>query len=208
MGDTTGQSYNEQILQSIIDGTPYENPNPYPSRIEQLLMELKEVIEQGGGGTVDQTYTPTSENAQSGKAVAEALETIPSVTVDHTFDPTSANPQSGAAVQEAISSDKYLLSNIYRLTGIVISSLAEPNQTGRYVTNCYYSVSKTNSESLPVGYYIGYTSNGLVSIYVSTSASSSTIHIRGFLTDYTSSQYTAGTTFNTNISDIRLIKVG
>lgn len=40
---------NAEILQSIIDGTPYENPNPYPSRIEQLLMELKEVIEEGGG---------------------------------------------------------------------------------------------------------------------------------------------------------------
>ena len=48
MGDTIGQSYNEQILQSIIDGEPYVNENPYPSRIEQLLMELKEVIEEGG----------------------------------------------------------------------------------------------------------------------------------------------------------------
>lgn len=93
---------NAEILQSIIDGEPYENPNPYPSRIEQLLMELKEVIEQGGGGTVDQTYDATSENAQSGKAVAEALETIPSVTVDQTFDPTSANAQSGVAVASAL----------------------------------------------------------------------------------------------------------
>lgn len=42
------QSYNEAILQSIIDGTPYEDPNPYPSRIETLLLELKEVIESGG----------------------------------------------------------------------------------------------------------------------------------------------------------------
>ena len=42
-------SYNEQILQSIIDGTPYTNENPYPSKIEVLLMELKEVIESGGG---------------------------------------------------------------------------------------------------------------------------------------------------------------
>ena len=28
----------------------------------------------GGGGTVDQTYDPTSTNAQSGTAVAEAVE--------------------------------------------------------------------------------------------------------------------------------------
>lgn len=78
MSDNVGQSYNEQILQSIIDGSQYVNENPYPSRIEQLLMELKEVIEQGGGGVVvDQTYSAESTNAQSGTAVAEALETVP-----------------------------------------------------------------------------------------------------------------------------------
>lgn len=37
----------EQILQSIIDGTEY-NKKP-KSRIEALLLELKEVIEEGGG---------------------------------------------------------------------------------------------------------------------------------------------------------------
>lgn len=78
MSDNVGQSYNEKILQSIIDDEPYVNDNPYPSRIEQLLMELKEVIEHGGGGVVvDQTYSAESTNAQSGTAVAEALETIP-----------------------------------------------------------------------------------------------------------------------------------
>jgi hypothetical protein len=102
MGDTIGQSYNEQILQSIIDGEPYVNENPYPSRIEQLLMELKEVIEEGGGGTVDQTYDPESENAQSGTAVAEALQTIPTVTVDQTYDPESENAQSGVAIAGVI----------------------------------------------------------------------------------------------------------
>lgn len=49
MSVNVGESYNEQILQSIIDGSQYVNENPYPSRIEQLLMQLKEVIEQGGG---------------------------------------------------------------------------------------------------------------------------------------------------------------
>lgn len=74
MSDNVGQSYNEQILQSIIDGTPYENQNPYPSRIEVLLMELKEAIEAGGGTIViDQTFNPDSENAQAGKAVAQAI---------------------------------------------------------------------------------------------------------------------------------------
>lgn len=58
--DGNFESYNEQILQSIIDGEPYVNDNPYPSRIEQLLMELKEVIEQGGSG-----FTPTTEQLAS-----------------------------------------------------------------------------------------------------------------------------------------------
>lgn len=104
MGDTTGQSYksyNEQILQSIIDDEPYVNDNPYPSRIEQLLMELKEVIEQGGGATVDQTYSPTSENAQSGVAVAEAIGTVPKITVNSTLNPNnrnSTNPPSNSAI--------------------------------------------------------------------------------------------------------------
>lgn len=51
----TGQSYNEQILQSIIDGEPYVNENPYPSKIEVLLMELKDLIETSSGGA---TITP------------------------------------------------------------------------------------------------------------------------------------------------------
>ena len=40
---------NENILQSIIDGTSYEDPSQ--SRMEDLLLQLKEVIEQGGGGS-------------------------------------------------------------------------------------------------------------------------------------------------------------
>lgn len=79
MNAAIGESYNERILKSIIDNTPYVNDNPYPSRIELLLMELKEAIEAGGGSgvVVDQTYSETSANAQSGTAVAQALETIP-----------------------------------------------------------------------------------------------------------------------------------
>lgn len=63
-------------------------------------------LDIGGGGDVDQTYDATSENAQSGTAVAEALETIPSVTVDQTFDATSANAQSGVAVAQAVGAQK------------------------------------------------------------------------------------------------------
>lgn len=43
------QSRSEAILQTTINGDEYKD---YPqSRIEELLLELKEVIEEGGGGS-------------------------------------------------------------------------------------------------------------------------------------------------------------
>ena len=48
MSDNVFLGGNAAILQSIIDGTPYDAPIQSP--IEELLIELKEVIEAGGGG--------------------------------------------------------------------------------------------------------------------------------------------------------------
>lgn len=50
---------------------------------------------------IDATYDPTSENAQSGVAVAEALKTVV-IPVDATYNATSANPQAGTAVAQAL----------------------------------------------------------------------------------------------------------
>ncbi len=60
---------------------------------------------------VDLVYNPTSNNAQSGKAVAEAIASAKigdgaSIAVDHTYSPESNNAQSGKAVAEAIASVK------------------------------------------------------------------------------------------------------
>lgn len=41
----------ENIVQSIIDQTPYGET--VHSREEELLLELKDVIEQGGGGDIE-----------------------------------------------------------------------------------------------------------------------------------------------------------
>lgn len=42
--------------------------------VDQIArMMAMDAAEQGGGGDVDQTYDPTSENAQSGVAVAQAI---------------------------------------------------------------------------------------------------------------------------------------
>lgn len=48
MADWTPQSRSEEILFKTINGEPYDGLPQ--SRIEELLLELKEVIEQGGGG--------------------------------------------------------------------------------------------------------------------------------------------------------------
>lgn len=56
MGETVSSRF-ENIVQSIIDGTPYGET--VHSKEEELLLELKEVIEQGGGGGGDaQPLTP------------------------------------------------------------------------------------------------------------------------------------------------------
>lgn len=42
--------------------------------VDQIArMMALDAAQQGGGGDVDQTYDPTSENAQSGVAVAQAV---------------------------------------------------------------------------------------------------------------------------------------
>ena len=103
-------------------------------RVKTKVNELQETIDgiqigEGGVIVVDQTYKPDSTNAQSGKAVAEALANIPTggnsgvyvgsgdmppdcnvqidpdgevLSIDQSYNPLSANPQSGVAVAEAV----------------------------------------------------------------------------------------------------------
>ena len=52
MTDEVYEGRNAEILESIINDTEYTDPPQ--SRIEELLLELKEVIEQGGGATLSQ----------------------------------------------------------------------------------------------------------------------------------------------------------
>ncbi len=68
-----GQSRNEDILQSIIDGTSYTAPPR--SRIEDLLIQLKEAIEAGGGQViVDGELSTTSVNPVQNKVITIALQ--------------------------------------------------------------------------------------------------------------------------------------
>lgn len=59
------QSRNEAILQATIDGTEYTDPPQ--SRIEDLLLQLKAVIEGGGG-----VAGVASFNARTGVVVPES----------------------------------------------------------------------------------------------------------------------------------------
>ena len=52
--NSPNMSRSEEIIQSILDGTEYDEPAR--SRIEYLLKELKTAIEEGGGGG---GFTPT-----------------------------------------------------------------------------------------------------------------------------------------------------
>ena len=56
--------------------------------------------DKGDNAVTDQTYNPTSENAQSGKAVEQAICDH----IDETYNGASPNAQSGNAVREAINS--------------------------------------------------------------------------------------------------------
>ena len=106
------------------------------------LPYLSSNINNGGDITVDQTYAPTSENAQSGKAVAEAvsdkqdslvsgtnIKTINNqsilgsgnitieggsdVEVDQNYNPESENAQSGKAVAEAVAIEQKRSDNTF-----------------------------------------------------------------------------------------------
>lgn len=55
----------------------------------------------GGSGTVDQTYDPTSTNAQSGTAVAEALATVTVATDNSTISKNESNELQAIGLKEA-----------------------------------------------------------------------------------------------------------
>ena len=119
------------------------------NNIAHAVIELENAEKK----VVDQTYSPNSENAQSGKAVAEAvsdkqdslvsgtnIKTInnqsilgsgnitieggSSITVDQTFNPESQNAQSGKAVAEAVAPKLELL-GVYELQNDITYNILE-----------------------------------------------------------------------------------
>lgn len=98
-------------------------------------LELDEE-ESEGFLKVDQTYDPTSKNAQSGIAVSEAVEEmaehvkyeIGNLKTDQTFDGTSQNAQSGKAIEERLKSKVLLNTTLTEAqAGASVVSLAIPD---------------------------------------------------------------------------------
>ena len=88
------QSRNEAIIKSTIDGTQYTAPPQ--SRMEDLLLELKEVIEQGGGGGTSDysqlTNKPSINDVTlSGNKTSTDLGLMPEYEVDTTPTESSEN---------------------------------------------------------------------------------------------------------------------
>lgn len=102
----TPQSRNEAILQATIDGTPYTAPPQ--SRIEALLIQLKEVIEAGGGGGGTTNYNALSNKPQIASTTLEGNLSLADLGIQGalTFDnsPTedSANPVKSGGIYTSL----------------------------------------------------------------------------------------------------------
>ena len=88
------------------EGNPHNNMPPYLV-CNYIIKVTNSVTKDDFRFPIDQFYNPESENAQSGKAVAEAISSIEvpgggNILIDQNFDPESENAQSGKAVAEAI----------------------------------------------------------------------------------------------------------
>lgn len=76
----------ENILQATIDGTTYEVPAN--SRVEELLIELKAVIEGGGGGGGTSDYTQLSNKPKINNVELSGNKTPSDLGVQPTIDST------------------------------------------------------------------------------------------------------------------------
>jgi hypothetical protein len=103
------QSRSEDIIQSILDNTEYDEPAR--SRIEYLLIELKNAIEGGGGGGGVTSYSPLTEKPkidnhtlQAGNNTSSDLGLQTKLTFDSAPMESSANPVTSGGVYTALGS--------------------------------------------------------------------------------------------------------
>lgn len=138
------QSRNEEILQSIVDETPYTKVPQ--SREEYLLLVIKDLIEQGGGGTSDVqglvlTMNPTTyvitaylidgEGQQVGQSQSVDIpleSTIVNASYDNTTKIITFTLTSGASLQVPIGDIIYGLQPLIDAQHKLPASLVDDSQ--------------------------------------------------------------------------------
>lgn len=105
--NSPNMSRSEEIIQSILDGTEYDEPAR--SRIEYLLKELKAAIEGGGGGGSVTSYAPLTEKPkidnhtlQAGNNTSSDLGLQTKLTFDSAPTESSTKPVTSGGVYTAL----------------------------------------------------------------------------------------------------------
>ena len=149
------QSRNEAILRATIDGTEYTAPPQ--SRIEDLLLELKETIEQGGGagGMSKDTYDPDDVVADAGGIAAYVADEITDLDLGtaSTKNSTSVVTQSTDLVESGAVKDIVGWGNKNLLNADVLFASASHHDISLSVSNQIISLNGTVSGGS--GYYFG-----------------------------------------------------
>lgn len=156
------QSRNEAILRATIDGTEYTAPPQ--SRIEDLLLELKEAIEQGGGagGMSKNTYDPNDVVADAGGIAAYVDDEITELNLG-----TASTKNSTSVVTD--SSDLVESGAVKNIVGWGNKNLCRGLETGSINQSTGQDQTGTNKRTI-----------GIVSI-----KKGSTVTISGFNSDST-----------------------
>ena len=130
------QSRSEDIIQSILDNTEYDEPAR--SRIEYLLVELKNAIEGGGGGGGVTSYSPLTEKPkidnhtlQAGNNTSSDLGLQTKLTFDSAPTENSTNPVTSGGVYTALGT-KANSSDVYNKSAVDTALGAKADKSTTY----------------------------------------------------------------------------
>lgn len=147
------QSRSEEIIQSILDNTEYDEAAR--SRIEYLLIELKNAIEGGGGGGGVTSYSPLTEKPkidnhtlQSGNNTSSDLGLQTKLTFDSAPTESSTNPVTSGGVYTALGA-KANSDNVYKLALSDADFLPVNTDLDNVKTvGCYYVLSSATAQTI------------------------------------------------------------
>ena len=130
------QSRSEDIIQSILDNTEYDETAR--SRIEYLLIELKNAIEGGGGGGGVTSYAPLTEKPkidnhtlQAGNNTSSDLGLQTKLTFDSAPTESSVNPVTSGGVYAALGT-KANSSDVYNKSAVDTALTAKADKSTTY----------------------------------------------------------------------------